>query len=71
MEFKESLKLRDDIGETVSTFSNSDGGTVMVGVSGGDGIHRSLTNIQVSFLPPEAIEYLIIQKSEPKRQRHP
>ncbi|MCD6456235.1 MAG: putative DNA binding domain-containing protein [Methanophagales archaeon] len=33
VEFKESLKLRDEIGETVSAFSNSDGGTVIVGVS--------------------------------------
>ena len=40
LEFKESLKLRDEIGETVSTFSNSDGGTVMVGVSDGGGIPR-------------------------------
>lgn len=33
LEFKESLKLKDEIGETVSAFSNSDGGTVIVGVS--------------------------------------
>jgi ATP-dependent DNA helicase RecG len=33
LEFKESLKLRDEIGETVSAFSNSDGGAVVVGVS--------------------------------------
>ena len=38
LEFKESLKLRDEIGETVSAFSNSDGGTVMVGVSDRGGI---------------------------------
>ena len=38
VEFKESLKLRDKIGKTVSAFSNSDGGTVMVGVSDGGGI---------------------------------
>ena len=38
LEFKESLKLKDEIGETVSAFSNSDGGTVMVGVSDGGGI---------------------------------
>jgi len=33
LEFKESLKLKEEIGETVSAFSNSDGGTVIVGVS--------------------------------------
>jgi len=33
LEFKESLRLKDEIGETVSAFSNSDGGTVIVGVS--------------------------------------
>ncbi|HJH25413.1 MAG TPA: hypothetical protein C5S37_01285 [Methanophagales archaeon] len=33
LEFKESLKLKDEIGETVSAFSNSDGGVVLVGVS--------------------------------------
>ena len=38
VEFKESLKLRDKIGKTVSAFSNSGGGTVMVGVSDGGGI---------------------------------
>jgi len=34
-EFKESLRLKDEIGETVSAFSNSDGGVVLVGVSDG------------------------------------
>jgi ATP-dependent DNA helicase RecG len=33
VEFKESLRLKDEIGETVAAFSNSDGGTVIVGVS--------------------------------------
>ena len=33
LEFKESLRLKDGIGETVSAFSNSYGGTVIVGVS--------------------------------------
>jgi len=35
LEFKESLKLKEEIGETVSAFSNSDGGVVLVGVSDG------------------------------------
>ncbi|MEA2004040.1 MAG: helix-turn-helix domain-containing protein [archaeon] len=33
LEFKESLKLKDEIGETVSAFSNLDGGAVIIGVS--------------------------------------
>ena len=38
LEFKESLKLKDEIWETVSAFSNLDGGAVIVGVSDGGGI---------------------------------
>jgi len=38
LEFKESLKLKDEIGEAVSAFSNSDGGIVVVGVSDSGGI---------------------------------
>ena len=37
-EFKESLRLKEEIGETVSAFSNSDGGTVIVGVSDSRGV---------------------------------
>ncbi len=33
LEFKESSGLKDEIGETISAFSNSDGGAVIVGVS--------------------------------------
>ena len=33
LEFKESLKLKEEIGETVSAFSNSRGGKILVGVS--------------------------------------
>ena len=38
LEFKESLKLKDEIGETVSAFSNSDGGTIIVGASDNGGV---------------------------------
>ena len=38
LEFKESLRLKEEIGETVSAFSNSDGGTVIVGVSDSRGV---------------------------------
>lgn len=32
LEFKKSLQLRDEIGETVSSFSNSKGGTILIGI---------------------------------------
>jgi len=35
LEFKESLRLKDEIGENVSAFSNSNEGVVLVGVSDG------------------------------------
>ncbi len=38
LEFKESLKLKDEIGETVSAFSNSDGGAIIIGVSDSRGV---------------------------------
>ena len=33
MEFKESLKLLDEIGETISAFSNTNSGIILIGVS--------------------------------------
>ena len=42
LEFKESLRLKDEIGETVSAFSNSDGGTVIIGVSNSSSELRKL-----------------------------
>ena len=33
VEFKESLQLKDEIGESISSFSNSKGGTILVGIS--------------------------------------
>ncbi len=38
LEFKESPRLKDEIGETVSAFSNSDGGVVLVGISNSGGV---------------------------------
>ena len=38
LEFKESLKLKDEIGEAISAFSNLDGGVVVVGVSDDGGV---------------------------------
>ena len=38
LEFKESLRLKDEIGESVSAFSNSDGGVVLVGISDDGGV---------------------------------
>ena len=39
LEFKESLGLKEEIGESLSAFLNSDGGTVIVGVSNNGGVH--------------------------------
>lgn len=33
IEFKDSLSLKREIGETVSAFSNTNGGTILIGVS--------------------------------------
>ena len=33
LEFKESLRLKEEIGQTVSAFSNANGGSILVGVS--------------------------------------
>jgi len=38
LEFKESLRLKDEIGETISAFSNLDGGVALVGVSDRGGV---------------------------------
>jgi len=38
LEFKKSLRLKDEIGETISAFSNLDGGVVLVGVSDRGGV---------------------------------
>jgi len=32
-EFKDSLSLKREIGETVSAFSNAHGGTILIGIS--------------------------------------
>ena len=33
LEFKESLKLKDKVGESISAFSNSKGGTILIGIT--------------------------------------
>lgn len=45
--------------------------TICINPDSPDPIRRSANTTYVSFIPPEAIEYLITQKSEPKCQRHP
>ena len=42
VEFKESQRLKDEIGETVSAFSNSNEGVVLVGVSNSSSELRKL-----------------------------
>jgi len=43
LEFKESLQLKDEIGESISSFSNSKGGTILIGVSD----KREIRGVQV------------------------
>jgi len=43
VEFKESLQLKDEIGESISSFSNSKGGIVLVGISD----KREIKGVQV------------------------
>ena len=33
LEFKKSLKLKDKVGESISAFSNSKGGTILIGIT--------------------------------------
>ena len=33
LEFKKSLKLKDKVGESISAFSNSIGGIILIGIS--------------------------------------
>ena len=35
LEFKESLRLKEEIGQAVSAFSNANGGSILIGVSNG------------------------------------
>ncbi len=39
IEFKESLRLEEEIGQTISAFSNSNGGAILGGVSDNGKIH--------------------------------
>jgi len=43
VEFKESLQLKDEIGESISSFSNSKGGTILIGISD----KREIKGIQI------------------------
>jgi len=43
LEFKESLQLKDEIGKTISAFSNSKGGNILVGISD----KRKIKGVQV------------------------
>ena len=38
IEFKDSLRLKREIGETVSAFSNTRGGTILIGISDFGGV---------------------------------
>jgi predicted HTH transcriptional regulator len=48
LEFKESLRLKEEIGQAVSAFSNANGGSILVGVSNASGILDMLSTIKIS-----------------------
>ena len=60
--FKESLRLKDEIGETVSAFSNSDGGTILVGVSDDGGV----TGVDIGKNTLEELANYIKRNTDPQ-----
>ena len=62
LEFKESLRLKDEIGETVSAFSNSDGGTVIIGVSDDGGV----TGVEIGKNTVEELANYIKRNTDPR-----
>ena len=47
VEFKESLQLKDEIGESVSAFSNSKGGIILIGISDKGKIKGFIKSIEI------------------------
>jgi ATP-dependent DNA helicase RecG len=76
VEFKESLKLKDEIGQAVSAFSNASGGKVLVGV-GDDGRIKgieigkktveNLANYIKQHTDPQIYPRISLQKTDNKR----
>jgi len=62
LEFKESLRLKDEIGETVSAFSNSDGGTVIIGVSDDGGV----TGVDIGKSTVEELANYVKRNTDPQ-----
>lgn len=62
IEFKESLKLLDEIGETLSAFSNSNSGTVLIGVSDAG----KLTGVSVGRNTVENLANYIKRNTDPQ-----
>lgn len=61
LEFKESLSLRDEIGYTISAFSNTVGGTIIVGISD-QGV---ITGIRIGKKTVEEFANVIKQNTDP------
>lgn len=78
LEFKESLKLKDEIRETVFAFSNSDDGVIIVGVSDSGGIlgvdvgkntMEELTNYIKRDTDSQIFPCIEVAEAEDKRRR--
>jgi len=62
VEFKKSLRLKDEIGEVVSAFSNSEGGTIFVGV---DDKNNEPIGVEIGKKTIEALANHIKQNTDP------
>ncbi|MFP4608165.1 MAG: helix-turn-helix domain-containing protein, partial [Candidatus Aenigmatarchaeota archaeon] len=62
VEFKESLRLKSEIGKTVSSFSNAEGGTIVVGVTDSG----ELTGVELGENSLERLANQIKQHTDPK-----
>ena len=63
IEFKKSLQLKDEIGETVSAFSNSVGGKIIVGV---DDKNKEVIGVEIGGNTIENLANYIKQHTDPK-----
>ncbi len=62
MEFKESLKLKTEIGRSISSFSNAEGGTIIVGVTDSG----KVTGVQLGQNTLERLANQIKQHTDPQ-----
>ncbi|NQE06157.1 hypothetical protein C5S32_09840 [ANME-1 cluster archaeon GoMg1] len=62
VEFKESLKLKKEIGETVSAFSNTNDGIILIGVTHS----RGIKGVEIGKKTLEDLANYINMNSDPK-----